>query len=212
MKLLDMDCKPELRNKNEWSVLTYIFVENNFKFNDIILEKLLDCIDNKFIKDRHNRNIFFFAAKYSNNRLLNFAIDNLCSGYKDNFTEYYSCHNIYPIDYLVKRIYDYDKINNYGKIYFNYEMIKFNFDKENIEIDIYYLLHMLSKINYNYEDYCSVNSKEFIEQVLIVKSAKQNVFDELLIIPPIDGFFCGGYEYYKSMMKFESLAGKFTKK
>jgi hypothetical protein len=34
---------------------------------------------------------------------------------------------------------------------------------------------------------------------------KQNVFDELLYLPPIDNLYCGGCGYYQSMVSFNEL-------
>jgi ankyrin repeat protein len=201
LKLLDLDCKPELQNIKGVTVLTNIFTNyNEYCTIDInVLTKLLNIGNIKNIKDKYNSSPLLYATKSSNKKLLNFIINNLHTSYKDNLIcdlkNYEYENKFYPIDYLVKRIYDYDKIDYDGFVTKN----------KNCELDIYPLLHLLSEIDYDYKGFCSKSSEEFIEQVLITKDNKQYVFDQLLYMPPIDGVFVGGVGFHQSMIDFEKL-------
>jgi hypothetical protein len=127
------------------------------------------------------------------------AINKLYIGYKHNFIinkdEFKSDNKSYPIDYLRMRIFNYDSMN----------YSDFNIDKKDIEIDIYYLLHLLNKINNDYKGYCSNESEKFIDKVLDVKNNKEYVLSELLFLPPIDGLYNGGCGYHQSMNSFNEL-------
>jgi hypothetical protein len=169
-----------------------------------IIEKLMKITPNKYVKNIYNYNIFLIATKICNKILLNYTINNLFLGYKDNiimkknykkYSDYKNENYNYPIDYLVMRIINHESINYSG----------FMINKEEIEIDIYYLLSLLHKIDYNFKNYCSYKSFKFIDDILKVRIMKQNVFTELLYMPPINGLYCGGSGYHKSMINFKKL-------
>jgi ankyrin repeat protein len=215
-KLFELDCKPKLKNDKKQTLFALMFIgfKSDFNLNKDMKKALSPIINNNLSKDIYNCNELLHATKFSNKKLLDYAINTLHFGYKEKFIivekkftiesykyKYNHENGLYPIDYLVKRIYDYNKIN-YDKFYYGCN-IKIN--REDIELDTYYLLSLLKKIDYNYKNYCTKDSEFFIEQLLLTKTKKENVLGELLCVPPINGFFNGGTKYYELMKDFESF-------
>lgn len=73
-----------------------------------------------------------------------------------------------------------------------------------ITIFIIYLLKFVDHVD-NYEKYCSKFSDKFIKDTLKARKLKDIVLIELVALPPIKDFYCGGYEYWRSISRFKSL-------
>ncbi|MBA42463.1 MAG: hypothetical protein CMF62_00450 [Magnetococcales bacterium] len=196
LKLLDLDCEQNNITNEDWTTLmtAFTFLKTN---NINIYEKLINITKKEIInhKNRFNSNILLQACKFMNRCVLDYAIKKfyyLIDSYLVIDYEYYSYEkNFYCIDYLVNRIIDIDKLY-------------YSDDIPMEEIDNYYLLQLVDRVD-NYEKYCSELSAEFIRDTLKTRELKDIVLSDLLLSPPIKGFYCGGKEYWDSFNRFELL-------